>query len=133
MVYENRWLCHRHEYLHFELKNLEVDSVKGKIEHPDKVKDVLLLKDGSVKDVVLTGSKDLSDCVVASVINAALSQKTPVDVAKMKEIMRKSMASSEAEAEKHKYWWAFDERTGKPVVGTSDDMNKFKNLLKKQL
>jgi hypothetical protein len=42
LVFEARWRCHMHEYLHFELKNLEYDKDSQKINHPDKVKDIVL-------------------------------------------------------------------------------------------
>lgn len=56
---EKRWCCHRNEYLHFELVNLEDDTTKNKVDHPDEVVDVEILDDGSTEQVVLKGSKDM--------------------------------------------------------------------------
>ncbi len=70
LVVDKRWCCHRDEYLHFELVNLEDDKEKNKIDHPDEVIDIEILEDGSTQDVVVKGSKDESDGVVGSVENA---------------------------------------------------------------
>lgn len=80
VVFEKRWICHRHGLLFFELKHLEYDKEKGKIDHPEKVKDVITTDDGDVKEVVLMGSKDLSDAVAGSVSQAIKYAKKPLDV-----------------------------------------------------
>jgi len=92
IVNEKRWCCHRNNYLHFELANLEDDSEKNKIDHPDEVVDIEVLGDGSTKDIVLKGSKDLSDGVVGSVENALRDAETsiPIEFAnKIKQIITK--------------------------------------------
>jgi len=59
LVHDKRWCCHRNEYLHFELINLEDDLDKNKVDHPDEVVDIVILEDGGTRDVVLKGSKDV--------------------------------------------------------------------------
>ncbi len=70
LVSEKRWCCHKNDYLHFELVNLEDDSDKNKIDHPDEVVVVEILESGDAQEVVLKGSKDTSDGVVGSVETA---------------------------------------------------------------
>ena len=67
---EKRWCCYRNAYLHFELVNLEDDSEKNKIDHPDEVVDVEILENGDTQEIVLKGSKDVADGVVGSVEDA---------------------------------------------------------------
>jgi len=57
-----------------ELPDLESEDVRaailyarGKIDHPDKVKGKTILDDGTVKEVIMKGSKDSSDAVAGSV------------------------------------------------------------------
>jgi hypothetical protein len=78
LVFECRWICHMHNYLMFELKHLEMDRDKGKIDHPDKVKDIEILGDGGIRDVVMTGSKDISDSVVGSVTSIISIARQPI-------------------------------------------------------
>ena len=73
LVSEKRWCCHRNAYLHFELVNLEDDNEKNKIDHPDEVADVETLSSGDTQEIVLKGSKDVSDGVVGSVEDALRS------------------------------------------------------------
>lgn len=70
IVHDKRWCCHRNEYLHFELSNLEDDPERNKVDHPEEVVDIVQLEDGNTRDIVVKGSKDLSDGVVGSVENA---------------------------------------------------------------
>jgi intein/homing endonuclease len=70
VVHSKRWCCHRDEYLHFELSNLEDDPDKNKVDHPDEVVDIEFLENGNTRDIVVKGSKDKSDGVVGSVENA---------------------------------------------------------------
>lgn len=77
LVGEKRWCCHRDEWLHFELSNLEDDPEKNKVDHPNEVVDVKILEDGGTRDVVLKGSKDCSDGVVGSVENALRNVSVP--------------------------------------------------------
>ena len=77
LVHDKRWCCHRNEYLHFELVNLEDDPDKNKVDHPDDVVDIEYLENGDTRDVVTKGSKDVSDAVVGSVENALKSSVAP--------------------------------------------------------
>jgi hypothetical protein len=77
LVHDKRWCCHRNEYLHFELVNLEDDPDKNKIDHPDEVVDLVLLENGETEDKVKRGSKDMSDAVVGSVENALKGSIAP--------------------------------------------------------
>jgi len=77
LAHDKRWCCHRDEYLHFELSNLEDDPDRNKVDHPDEVVDIEILKDGNTREVVLKGSKDESDGVVGSVENALRSSGAP--------------------------------------------------------
>lgn len=107
LVSEQRWVCHKNNLLNFELINLEDDLDANKIDHPDKVKDVVFLQDGGIKDVVLTGSKDLSDATVGSVVSALSCSEIPLDINKAREIMRRSGATTLKET-KEQLWWVDD-------------------------
>jgi len=90
LVEEGRWVCHRNEYLHFELSNLENDTDRNKIDHPEEVVDVQFLEDGSTREVVLKGSKDSADAVVGSVYDAIKNCQSPPDVEIMKQVLSKT-------------------------------------------
>lgn len=79
VVNEGRWVCFRDNYLHFELANLEDDRKRNKIDHPDKVIDMVPVE-GTIREIVLTGSKDKADSVAASVMKAIEECKTPPDI-----------------------------------------------------
>jgi len=132
LVYEHRWICYHNGYLHFELANLEVDSKRKKVDHPSKVSDVIVLKTGEVRETVLEGSKDCSDAVCGSVINALWSDEVPMDVEAMKKLIRRVTTSKEPEKDKY---WNLTDAGGKQVVGvqnTSQDIKKFAGLLKRR-
>ncbi len=94
LLFEGRWICHRNNLLHFELANLEYDKDKQKIDHPDKISTIEFLDGGGAKDVVMMGSKDMSDATVGSVYNAIQdSPAQPVttdQVRKIAEVMRRT-------------------------------------------
>ena len=77
LVHDKRWCCHRNEYLHFELVNLEDDPDKNKVDHPDEVTDMEILENGDTRDIVVRGSKDLSDATAGSCENALRSSIVP--------------------------------------------------------
>lgn len=77
LVHDKRWCCHRNEYLHFELVNLEDDPDKNKVDHPDEIVDIEILENGDSRDIVVRGSKDMADGVVGSVENALRSSIAP--------------------------------------------------------
>lgn len=104
MVLEGRWKCFYHEYLLFEMKHLEFDRAKNKIDHPDKVSEQLVSEAG-VKTIVLKGTKDIADSTCASVYSAILHASTAYDpdavavlANKLKQhVMKSSMGSAEDE------------------------------------
>jgi len=127
---EKRWCCHRNEYLHFELKELEDDTDKNKVDHPDEVVNVVILEDGSEEDEVLKGSKDMSDGVVGSAMSALNSSGAPAPrefTDMVKEIMSKPLANYKASS-----LVQIDHANPKKKVekDTSFDSNnvKFKNI-----
>jgi len=89
LVAEGRWSTPYHPYLHFELKNLEEDPEKNKIDHPKEVAEIEILEDGDTREIVLVGSKDLADATCASVINAIQKSTAPPDIEVMTELMSK--------------------------------------------
>lgn len=89
MVFEQRWHTPFHPYLFFELKHLEDDQVKNRIDHPDEVPEIETLEDGSQRQVVLVGSKDCADAVAGSVISAIKNTESPPDVEIMTDIIHK--------------------------------------------
>lgn len=103
LVKEERWVCHRNEYLHFELVNLEDDKGKNKIDHPNEVQDIQILEDGNTQEIVMKGSKDCSDAVVGSVHNAIKNCQVLPDVEVMKELIEKSV--TRPVEVKNNYWW----------------------------
>lgn len=93
---ERRWCCHRNDYLHFELANLEDDSDKNKVDHPEEVIQVEILGDGSQEERVYKGSKDMSDGVVGSVMSALEDSGAPAPrefIDLVKEIISKPQAT----------------------------------------
>lgn len=73
LVSEQRWICHRCNMLHFELANLEYDKDKQKIDHPDMVETLEFLENGGTKELVVSGSKDMSDAAAGSAYKAVES------------------------------------------------------------
>jgi len=136
LVEDRRWVCHRNEYLHFELINLEEDPERNKIDHPEEVVDIQFLKDGNTQEVVLKGSKDESDGVCGSVHNALKNCETPPDIEFMKEAMRKSITP--VDEKKNEYWWVDESsiRVKESLKPKQDSPSKteistFKDLFKK--
>lgn len=140
MVFERRWVCHRHERLFFELKHLELDRDKQKVDHPEKVKDLEFLADGTVRDIVLEGSKDLADAVVGSVYSAVLHAKHPVDVHKY--IQQLQMLKEKTPIKEMPAGWFISEKSkeetlkGQEIMmvngkATPDSVEKMKAALRK--
>lgn len=104
VVTDQRWVCHKDEMLHFELINLEHNRDKGKIDHPDKVAEIVFLDDGGTKEVVMMGSKDMADGVAGSVY--ALLEDTgtlPVDEELMGRVLK--IITKKKEEEQQPLWW----------------------------
>lgn len=93
LVIQKRWICHKDKYLHFELSNLDYDTVKNKIDHPDKIMKIVFLQDGDTREIVMKGSKDKADGLVGSVIGALEDIKIPPDVEVIRNLMGKAIKS----------------------------------------
>ena len=136
LVFEKRWNCFKHQHLHLEMKNLEVDRDKGKIDHPKQMQDFERTTEGDLQEVDMEGSKDLSDAVVGAVINAIKDQKPPIDLVKMEKLVQQvqdqSQSRSREEATIDKLMQV---GPGKQAIGTvggaSTAINKFGDMLKK--
>jgi hypothetical protein len=59
IVNQGRWRTAKNNYLFFELKNLEDDPIKNKVDHPKVVQEINFLPDGDTEEVVMEGSKDM--------------------------------------------------------------------------
>ena len=92
MVVENRWSSPWHPYLYFEMKHLEEDSEKNKIDHPEEVAELEFLENGNTREVVMIGSKDISDAAGASSTRAVEKALDPTDA----ELMQKLMDNAKA-------------------------------------
>lgn len=109
---EGRWICYNHPYLRYELVNLEEDPETHKIDHPDKVHHVVILKDGNTESKVLEGSKDVSDGVVGSVISAINHCGESPDIEIMTKLLKKVV--NKDESYKDEMWWVDIDKTPKP-------------------
>jgi len=136
LVFERRWVFFNHQYAHFELKNLLYDRGRQKIDHPDKVKDVVFLEEGGVKEVILKGSKDLSDAIVGSVIGIINESEMPAEAGVMKDLAKKAFKVSKKK--ENNYWWldveeagSGDENISTPSGMTEQETKTFLDILKK--
>ncbi len=96
LVEEERWSTPFHPYLHFELKHLEDDQERNKIDHPNEVPEMEVLEDGSIREVVFKGSKDVADGGVGSVCLALRESQTPPDEEIMGALMDKAQRKANA-------------------------------------
>jgi hypothetical protein len=90
LVFEQRWVCHRSELLLTELKYLEQSPLDGKVDHPKKMLETLILEDGTIQEIDLEGTKDLSDGVCGSVVSCLRSNERPMDTKLMSDLLRKT-------------------------------------------
>jgi hypothetical protein len=134
LVKEERWVCHKHPYLHFEFANLEEDPNTNKIDHPAEVTIMEPLDDGTIRELVIEGSKDLSDATIGSVMKALENCKTPPDIA----IMKKAFAASTNSGEKFQDLWWLDSGSVKKSSEAeqakpqnSDLTSKYKDIFKR--
>lgn len=128
LAFEKRWICFRNPYLHSELKNLEYDRARNKIDHPDEIRDTVINADGTFKDFVYKGEKDMSDSLVGSVYNAVMHAKKPLEATDV--ISATKTLMHEDAVTKNPLWWVKDERSDKPVIGeVKSDLHKFADLL----
>jgi len=130
LIYEKRWKCFRNERLFFELKHLEHDTVTGKVDHPDEVKDIEILTDGSINEVVVAGSKDVADAVAGSVWACIKDQADPFDVESMKNIMAKAISVAQEDGAPQ---LTMRDDKGKEIIGVKqgDSIKKLQGIFKK--
>lgn len=103
LVFDQRWVCHKNNILHFELANLEYDKEKQKIDHPHKVETLEFLEDGDTRELVVLGSKDCSDATAGSVFKAVESSPAvPMDASVVKTL---SSAMRSASYEVNTFDW----------------------------
>jgi len=141
LLYDGRWRCHHQKWLHFELKNLEFDRVKNKINHPDKVKDMEFMEDGGVREMVVIGSKDCADAMVGSVYQALITGKVPVSAETVREQLGKIGGAAKGGGGLNPYSFIKTDRgpkhgSGSQVIKTGEStapggVEKMKEALKK--
>ena len=133
LVYERRWICHRHGMLLLELKNLEQSPLDKKIDHPDKFQDIEFLEDGGIKETVLEGSKDLADAVAGSVVNCIYGVKIPINTQMMSDLMNRTKSGRMKIEEDPMAKMAIDPNTGQQILGTKtrDNIQKVSDIFKK--
>jgi len=131
IVKEQRWTCHNHPYLHFELANLEDDPITNKIDHPEEVVVAHVLPDGSMDERVIKGSKDCSDSVAGSAMKAIEKCEMPPDI----EIMKRALETATKSEELPPYWWVNESSMKGPMRETKSEESKpskgFTNLFRK--
>ena len=127
LVIDGRWVCHRNEYMHFELSNLEFDRDKGKIDHPAEVKDVMIASDGDIREMILEGSKDMADAVCGSVETLLSIQSDFANMPVITRLVKK--ATGKRNDTTDSAWWVKD----KNIIGTKegDEIRKFTDIVKK--
>jgi len=123
LIAEKRWTSFYHPFFFFEMVNLEYDRNSKKVDHPKKVKHVSILDDGTVKEVVLEGSKDVADAVVGSAYSAVKHYKAPVDSAVVKRLSD-SLRGSGNKKELNPWWLSgkreVDDGGAKPIQTTKE-------------
>jgi len=131
LVCEGRWSTPWHPYLHFELKNLEDDPEKNMVDHPAEVVEVEMLETGNLREIVLMGSKDISDAVGGSITQAIKECITPPDIEMMNQLFGK-MKPEVREAEK--LWWVdagIQIKREDPIPPKNQEAIQYNELLKK--
>lgn len=134
-VFEGLWSTPIHPYLHFELKNLEDDPEKNKIDHPYEVAELEFLEDGNTREIVMKGSKDVADAVAGSVSLAIERCVVPPDIEVITELMKKSLSLGEDEISRILSSVAGIDLLRKPIESTvqiqSQHLKRYEEMLKK--
>jgi hypothetical protein len=134
-VFEGLWSTPLNPYLHFELKNLEDDPDKNKIDHPDEVAELEFLEDGNTREIVMRGSKDVADAVAGSVSLAIERCMVPPDIEVLTELMRKSLPKDEDEISRMLSSVAGIDLLKKPVESSlqlqSEHLKRYEAMLKR--
>jgi hypothetical protein len=117
---------------------LEDDKVKNKIDHPENVIDLEVLSNGETREIVVKGSKDISDAVVGSVIQACKNSEMPADVEVMTNLMKKAITSSSQQGEFVDKYWFVDNKNLVPgnvkkesVKQPDGVIEKYKDILRR--
>ena len=131
LVYEKRWVSHKNDRLLFELRNLERDVDKGKIDHPKEVTDVVFLEDGDMREVVVEGSKDVSDAVVGAVQSCIESADVPIDTKKIQQLTKILKETSAMDDPTGILLKTNDGREIEGLKGTGSQVHKMKDIMKK--
>jgi len=134
IVYEQRWICHNHSGILFELKHIEQNQQTGKIDHPEKVTEIEFLNDGGIQEVVMEGSKDIADAVVGSVTQCLYESKKPMNVPLMKNLLNKTKTDRTVDpSQEATKLFDFKDKEGKPILGqkTPDGIAKVSDILRR--
>lgn len=130
MVFEKRWICHKHKILYIELKHLyQTDS--GKIDHPQEIKDVEIKSDGTIETFVMVGSKDVADAVTASVARCLANATTPVNIELMQNLLQKNTEKTSTIIEKI---MPSRDSDGREIIGThlpNNELDKINNIFRR--
>jgi hypothetical protein len=132
LVFEKRWVCHRHSLLLTELSNLQM-APDGKVDHPDKILETKVLEDGSITEDKREGSKDISDSVAGSVATCLYSNERPMDVQLMSGLLKRgSLAPNPqngtlAQEDINKILPMTDS-SGNVIIGTADRENQIDKI-----
>lgn len=129
LVHEKRWVCYLHKLLFIELKNLEQDTSTGLVDHPEKIQDIEFSEDGTMQEISLEGTKDVSDAVVGSVVQCIYNKKSPMNTQLLEEVLRKvNIVTPTSQG----MGSLFSSSEGKSIVGVKegDGMKKLDSVLK---
>jgi len=127
IIYDKRWICHVHNMLFFEIKNLEYDPVKNFVDHPEEVVDIEILDSGDIKEIVLAGSKDVADAVAGSIESCLKNSNAFMDTESMIRAIKKLTASDSLSSKVNPL--VFKDAGGKEIIGVKHG-NKI-DILKK--
>ncbi|MFA5396895.1 MAG: HNH endonuclease [Methanogenium sp.] len=106
LVIEQRWMGHFDPFFHFEAINLEKDPKTGKIDHPDKVTQIVFIEDGSSREAVMEGSKDVIDGVAGSVYGAIVDLgDESIDGDDRAAILRQVSKGDSSKKFVEEFWW----------------------------
>jgi hypothetical protein len=124
---------HKHDYVLFEAKHLEYDQSKGKVDHPAKVNEIEFLQDGGTKEVVMEGSKDLTDAIVGSIESCLELAAKPMDVVGMKQIINRVTTQLNTTDRPH---IVMKDDKGNEIIGVktgpkSGDVQKLKGIFRR--
>lgn len=100
LIYEKRWICHRHPMILIELANLEKDPTTGKVDHPETIADVEFLDSGETREVIMEGSKDMADAIAQSIYRALLNTNPQIPAGLMVDLIRRSNSNLLGKTEK---------------------------------